>query len=168
MTMKVSYHIDAPVEAVFDFFKDPASDSGFPRMEVLDSKPTKEGVGTYMSWRMKIAGIGWEGFEVITDLEPNTHITEKSSSAMVGTWDYFFEPEGSGTKLTMEHRPRSVWALPLLGNLVDYGTTRMSHLYIDRVKAQLEKPARPARRKPTATKPRKSAATKPPKSAASR
>ena len=159
MAMKVSYYIDAPVESVFDFFKDPTSDTGLSRMEVLDSKMTKEGVGTFLSWRLKVAGIPWEGMEVITDLVPNKHITEKSSSAVVGTWDYTFEPEGSGTRLTMEHRPRSLWALPLLSNAVDYVTTRMSRAYMERAKAALAtKPAVPGQRKPTETKARKPAA----------
>ena len=160
MAMKVSYHIDAPVESVFDFFKDPTSDTSFSRMEVLESKMTKEGVGTYLSWRVRIAGVPWEGLEVITDLVPNQRITEKSSSAVVGTWEYLFEPEGSGTRVTMEHRPRSLWALPLVSNVVDYGTTRMSRAYIARVKAALAtKPAVPGQRKPTATRPRKRAAS---------
>jgi hypothetical protein len=138
MVMKVSYHIDAPVKTVFDYFKDPASDTGLGT-EVLEAKMTEEGVGTYLNWRVKVAGIPvYEGFEVITDLVPNKHITEKSSRAMVGTWDYAFEPEGAGTKLTMVHRPRSFWALPPMSNLVDVATTRLSKAYIGRVRAALE------------------------------
>ncbi|MGZ4493134.1 MAG: SRPBCC family protein [Nocardioides sp.] len=161
MAMKVDYYIDAPVESVFDFFKDPTSDTGFSKMEVLESKTTKEGIGTYLSWRVKLGGIPWEGFEVITDLVPNRRISEKSSSAMVGSWEYTFEPEGSGTRLTMEHRPRSLWALPPLGNVIDYGTTRMSRLYIERVRAALKaQTALPSQRKPAATETRKQATTR--------
>lgn len=138
MTMKVSYYIDAPVDAVFDYFKDPESDNGLG-YEVIESKMTEEGVGTYLVWRLKVAGIPlWRGMEVVTDVVPNRHITEKSSSAMVGTWEYMFEPEGLGTRLTMVHSPQSFWGLPPFANLVDYGTTRMSRLYIDRVRAKLE------------------------------
>ena len=105
---------------------------------------TEEGTGTYMSWRTKIAGIPVEGFDVVTDFVPNKHITEKSSNAMVGTWDYTFEPEGSGTKLTMEHHSRSVWALPPLKNLMDYTTTRLNRsTFIPRLKARLEPVPRP-------------------------
>lgn len=158
MVMKVSYHIEAPVESVFDFFKDPASDVDIMGTEVLEAKATQEGVGTYLNWRLKIAGIPWENFEVITDFQPNQHITEKSSSAIVGTWDYSFEPEASGTKVTMEHRPRSFWALPPLSNLVDYATTRMSHVYIGRVRAKLEaESATRGSRKPRVAKPPKPA-----------
>lgn len=139
MTMKVSYHIDAPVKTVFDYFMDPANDAGAPGYEVLEAKMTKEGVGTYVNWRIKIAGVpGPQGFEVVTGYQPNKHITEKSSSAIVGNWDYSFEREGTGTKVTLEHRSRALWGVPPLRNMIDFGTTRMSRLYIDRVKARLE------------------------------
>ena len=162
MAAKMSYHIDAPVESVFGFFKDPSNqvDSApFSAMKVYDAKETKEGVGSFYSWSVKMLGIPIEGFEVFTDVVPNKHITEKSSNAMVGTWDYTFEPEGSGTKLTMEHRQRSFWALPPLRNLSDYVTPRLTRSFIEAVKADLEaEPTVPGQRKPAATKPRKPAA----------
>ena len=92
---------------------------------------------------------------------PDKHITEKSSRAMVGTWDYDFEPEGTGTKVTMTHRPRSFWALPPMSNLVDLTTTRLSKSFVQHVKATLEgkdpgtgAPTVPRQQKRT-TKPRK-------------
>lgn len=163
MAAKMSYYIDAPVESVFDFFKDPSNQVDSPPfsdMKVHDAKMTKEGVGTHYSWSVKMAGIPVQGFEVVTDFVPNKHMTEMSSNAMVGTWEYTFEPEGSGTKLTMEHRQRSLWALPLLKNLTDYATTRFSRSFIEAVKAELETEAAvPIQRKPAPTKSRKPAAS---------
>ena len=164
MAAKMSFYIDAPVESVFDFFKDPNNQiesPPFSDMKVQDAKMTKEGVGTHYSWSIKMFGIPVNGFEVITDFEPNKHITEKSSNAMVGTWDYRFEPEGSGTKVTMEHRQRSLWAVPPLRNLTDFVTPRLSRSFIKAVKAELEAtPTVPSQRKPAATKPRKPAASR--------
>jgi len=58
----------------------------------------------------------------------------------------------------MEHRPRSLWALPPLKQLVDYGTVRMSGVYADELKSRIEaEAALPSQRKPAATKPRKRA-----------
>ena len=164
MAAKLSYYIEAPVESVFDFMKDPGktADIGPFTLEVPEVKMTKEGIGTYMSWRTKIAGVvPVEGFDVFTDVVSNKRIVEKSSNAMVGTWEYTFEPEGSGTKLTMEHRPRSLWGVPPLKQLVDYGTVRMSRLYADELKSRIEaEAALPSQRKPTASKPRKRAASR--------
>lgn len=156
MVMKVSYHIDAPVESVFDYFKDPTSDAGVGG-EVVEAKMTKEGIGTYLHWRVKVVGVPvYEGFDVITDLVSNKHITEKSSRALVGTWEYSFEPEASGTRVTMEHRPRPLWALPPLSNLVDLTTTRLSKSYIGRVRPKLEgKSGGTGQRKANAAKPQK-------------
>lgn len=161
MAARMSYYIEAPVKTVFDFMKDPKSQvdaTPFSAMEVLDANMTEEGVGTYMTWRVKFAGIPLEGFDVITELVPNKRILEKSSAAMVGTWEYTFAPEGSGTRLTMEHRQRSLWALPPLRFLMDFLVPRLNAAYIEAVKAELEPGAEvPGQRKPAATKSRESA-----------
>ena len=162
MAAKMSFHIDAPAETVFDYFKDPSNQVDSPPfsgMKVHDAKMTKEGVGSHYSWSVKMFGIPVSGFEVITDFVPNKHMTEKSSNPMVGTWDYTFEPQGSGTKVTMEHYQRSLWAVPPLRNLMDFVMPRLSRFYIEAVKAELETETTvPRQRKQAAAKPRKTAA----------
>lgn len=138
--MKRSVHIEAPVKTVFEFLKDPEKDQGFMGYRIDDMKVTKEGVGTYYSWHAKIVGLPIRGFDVYTEFIPDKHVTERSSNPMVGTWAYDFEPEGSGTKLTIEHRPESLWGFPPLRNLIDVFTERMSGVYMRRVKELIEKP----------------------------
>lgn len=124
----------------------------------MNRSPGPLGVGSFYSWGVKMFGIPVEGFEVITDFVPNKHMTEKSSNAMVGTWDYTFEPEGSGTRVTMEHRQRSLWSVPPLRNLMDYAMPRLSRSYVEAVKGELEGGSSlPRQRKPAASKPRKEA-----------
>ncbi|HEX6931007.1 MAG TPA: SRPBCC family protein [Streptosporangiaceae bacterium] len=139
--MKRSFHIEAPVETVFEYLKDPTNDQDFLGYQIDDIKVTKEGVGTYYSWHAKIAGMPLRGFEVVTEFNPNKHVTERSSNPMVGTWSYDLEPEGSGTKLTMEHKLDSFWRLPPLRNLIDLFTERMSGVYMRRVRKAIETPA---------------------------
>lgn len=138
--MRSTHHIEAPVETVFDFFLDPRKSAElFSPMEVRDVKMTADGVGTYASYRTKIAGlVPFEAFDVYTDVVRNKHITEKSSSALVGTWDYSFEPEGTGTKLTMEHHSRSLWGLPPMAYLGDMVTARLNESFVRRVKDRIE------------------------------
>lgn len=138
--MKQSIHIEAPVEKVFGSFKDPTK---FWDLSPFDShlddvKVTKDGVGTYTSWHAKIYGLPVRGFSVVTDVVPNKHITERSSNPLVGTWNYDFEPEGSGTKLTTEHRSDSFWRIPPLSNLVDLATERATASFMARVKDAIE------------------------------
>jgi hypothetical protein len=59
----------------------------------------------------------------------------------VGTWDYDFEPEGNGTKLTMEHHSRSVWGLPPLSNVGDVLSARLNERFMQRAKARIESAA---------------------------
>lgn len=138
--MRGTYHVEAPVEKVFDFFFDPRKSADLNPIgaEIREFKMTTEGVGTYTSYRTKIVGIPFEIFDVYTDVVPNRHITDKSSSAVVGTWDYTFEPEGTGTKVTMEHHSRSLWNLPLLRNLGDLVTERLSESFMRRAKDRIE------------------------------
>ncbi len=143
--MKQIFHIEVPVETAFDFFfdsfKDPAKLTHLTPFYARydDVKATKDGVGTYMSWHAKLGGLPvMQGFDVVTDVVPNKHITERSSNAIVGTWDYDFEPEGSGTKVTMEHRAESFWRIPPLRNLVDMATERLNASFMARVKDTIE------------------------------
>ena len=137
--MRGTYHIEAPVKTVFDFFVDPSKLADLvPPAEIRELKRTKEGIGTYTSYRTKIAGASFDSFSVYTDVVPNKRISETSSSAMVGTWDYTFEPEGTGTKVTMEHHSRSFWNLRPLRNLGDLIAARMNESFMRRVKARIE------------------------------
>ena len=145
MSAKQSIYIDAPVEKVFDFCADPraswSTGSGQLNNELLDVRMTKEGVGTYYSWAMKLAGLRMEGFDVYTEFVRNERITDRSSAAMAGTWTYEFEPEGPGTRLTVQRHPASFWALRPVDRLADRlfvapNTRKM----LEAVKAQMEKP----------------------------
>ena len=164
--MKQSIYIEAPVETVFDHFMDPRKDIDLMPVptEIVEFTLTEEGTGTYTRYRSRIAGVSFEMFDVVTDVVPNRRITSKSSSATEGTWTYTFEPEGTGTRLTMEHQSMSFWRLPLLRNIADLVTSRMTASYMPKAKARIEAEARkpkavPVQRKPAAGKPRKPAAS---------
>ncbi len=141
--MRRSLHIEAPVETVFGYFKDPANWRDIMPGEMPEMKVTKDGIGTFVSWRFKVAGIPIEGFQVLTDVVPNRHITERSSSAAFGTWDYTFEPEGSGTQVTMTVRPGSFWRFPPFAQFVAWGESRMADRLMPIFKAKIEAMSRP-------------------------
>lgn len=159
MAVTKSWHVDAPVETVFEYFKDPEFGTELSLMNVHDVKVTKDGVGTNYGWDITMGPLRVGGFEVLTDVVPNKQIIERSSWSMFGTWLYTFEPEGTGTKVTIEVRPRSIWSIPLLDRLVGLGVARMGQTMMPRFIKEMEKEAKaekavPGQRKPAAGKPR--------------
>jgi polyketide cyclase/dehydrase/lipid transport protein len=138
--MKRSIHIEAPVEKVFDFFKDPktAYEAAAMPFAINDVKLTEEGVGTYYSWATKTPVLRWEGFDVYTEVIPNQRITDRSSSPSAGDSTLSFEPEGSGMKLTIETRQRSFWRIPPLRELVDLVQSTGGERLLSAVKAKME------------------------------
>ncbi len=138
--MKRSIHIEAPVEKVFDFVKDPRNvpEGVTEHMEVQDVKLTDEGVGSYYTWVFRIAGLPVEGFDVYTEFIPNQRITDRSSFSMTRDFIISFESEGSGMKLTMETGHGSFWRFPPFRQLVDLFQMMISEQYLSALKAQME------------------------------
>ena len=138
--MKRSIHIEAPVEKVFDFFKDPRNVLGITAapFAVKDVKLTEEGVGTYYTWASKTPGLRFEGFDVYTEVIPNQRITDRSSSGIPGDWTFSFEPEGSGMRLTAEVHHRSFWRIPPLRELVEGVQLPIAGRFLSAVKAKME------------------------------
>jgi Polyketide cyclase / dehydrase and lipid transport len=137
-TMKRSIHIEAPVEKVFDFLKDPRNvpEGVTEHIEVKDVKLTEEGVGSYYSW--VIPGLPVEGFDVYTEFIPNRRITERSSLSMTRDFVTSFEPEGSGMKLTVETGHGSFWRFPPFRQLADWVQSMIFDRFMPALKAQME------------------------------
>lgn len=159
MVAKQSFHVDAPVETVFDYFKDPNQQRDAVLFDLHDVKVTKDGVGTHYSWDFKVAGLRYEGLEVLTEVVPNKHITERSSMALAGLWEYDFKPEGTGTRVTMTVHPQSFWRFPPLDRLMGFAFPRVSKAVMPRFIKAIEE---------TATRKPKVAPSRPRKTAASR
>jgi hypothetical protein len=144
MSVKQSIFIEAPVQRVFDFYRDPRNawsvmpDQMAGRGELTGVRITEDGVGTYYSWAVKVAGLRVTGFDVFTDLVPNERITDRSSSAFVGTWTTTFEPEGSGTRVTEERHPSSSRALRAVDRLTDRVRSRLDRQSLEKAKVRLE------------------------------
>ncbi len=158
MAATKSWHVDAPVETVFGAFKNPEFGAELTPMQVHDIKVTKDGVGTNYAWDLKMGRLRLGGFEVLTDVVPNAKIVERSSWSMFGKWVYTFEPEGKGTKLTVEVEPQSLWGLPPLNRLVELGIDRMSRTMMPRFIEAMEREAKgeekPARKRVASAKKR--------------
>ncbi len=124
MTMTVhkrSIHIDAPVEMVFDHVQDPRNFFAvFPekdrdRSELTSVDLTDDGVGSTYSWR-----VGWFGLHMRAsctreEYVVNERIVDQSSTGP--TWTFTFEPDLTGTTLTLSFEISS--KVPLLDRVED-------------------------------------------------
>jgi len=116
-----SIHIDAPVEKVFDYMKDPHHFlEAFPEedrsnMAISEVNLTAEGVGSTFSMvgRMFLFHVKW----VLTREEyvPNKRIVDHAN--LGGVWTSTFEPDETGTTLSLAFG----WStrVPLVGQVAD-------------------------------------------------
>lgn len=150
MSASHSIYIEAPVEKVFDWFRDPRNfltldPAATRREEVIEAHVTEEGVGTFHVWAMKpLPGVRFQVFGVYTEVVPNRRIVDKWSTAMEGDEVYTFDFEGTGTRLTVQRHPRSFWRLWLFDKLVDQFEGREDERALARLKKVMEETAAPA------------------------
>lgn len=118
---KKSVHVDAPVEKVFDYVKDPAHfyaamPAGKHEKNVLGNvKVAPEGVGTTYEWTAREFGIKVSGVMTRDEYVVNERIVDRSSTGPIWTWT--FEPDGAGTTLTLAYEYST--RIPLVDKVVD-------------------------------------------------
>lgn len=132
--------INAPVEKVFSYISDPNSE--------LESMPsitdirdiTGQGVGQRWGWSYKMAGVSLKGESEVMEHIPNQRLVHKSTGGIVSTWTYTFNPEDSGTRLTVV--VEYTIPVPVLGKvgerLVLKRTEREADLAMTNIKERLE------------------------------
>ena len=100
-----SIHIDAPVEKVFDHVKDPQNQwqayelAGKNTIAEKDVAP-EAGQGSTWTWQGHFLFIPIHGTMTREEYVPNKRIVDHSTTGVL--WTYTFEPDDSGTTLTME------------------------------------------------------------------
>jgi uncharacterized protein YndB with AHSA1/START domain len=119
-THKRSVHVDAPVEKVFDFVKDPRHFfEAFPRQRGTDHLTevtlTPEGVGSTYRWTGRMFVFHLSGIVTREEYVPNERIVDRSSTGPVWTW--VVEPDPTGTTLTLAFEYSS--RLPFVDKVVD-------------------------------------------------
>lgn len=118
---KKSVHVDAPVEKVFDYVKDPAHfyaamPAGKHEKNVLGNvKVAPEGVGTTYEWTAREFGIKVSGVMTREEYVVNERIVDRSSTGPIWTWT--FEPDGAGTTQTLAYEYST--RIPLVDKVVD-------------------------------------------------
>ena len=147
MSATQSIYIEAPVDRVFDWFKDPRNwltlnPAAARREEITHAHVTPDGLGTFHVWAMKpLPGVRFEIFGVFTEFVPNRRIVCTWSRAFEGSETYSFDAEGSGTRVTLQRTRRSFWRLRPVDALVDRFEGRENEQFLGRLKDFMESTA---------------------------
>ncbi len=114
-THKRTVHIDAAVETVFDYVKDPRHFLSAMDTPITDVTLTPEGVGSTYAWKSTMFLLHIHGVMTREEYIPNERIVDRSSTGPV--WTFTFEPNPTGTTLSlvMEYSTK----VPLLDKAVD-------------------------------------------------
>ena len=157
--------INAPVERVFSYMRDPnnlfhAMAGGNPDFEFHDVKVTPEGVGTTAWLEVHLPGLknlgptGKVSIE-ITEVVPNRRIAVKSFMptgrifTFDGTWTWKFQPGNGGTKLIVDYAELASWPVYVLDRLTEKLQSKEMNAYFADLKITLEAASRLAGAEPT-------------------
>lgn len=134
-----SIHIDAPVGEVFAFVSDPSNfDRLMPDVTFSDVSLTPDGVGTTYRFETRVAGLPIRGRGEYTEFTPDRHIRDDTTVASEGSFDWTFEPDGDGARVTITHLPGRYWGLPIIGRLIAANYEQMDRGVLARLKSALE------------------------------
>ncbi len=144
MSATQSIHIEAPVQEVFNWFKNPRNwlmlnPAAERREELTNAHVTGEGPGTFHVWTLKpLPGVRFECFGVFTEVVQNKRIVDKWSLPFEGSYTYTFDDEGSGMRLTLQRHPRAFWRLWPLDKLMDRFEGPQNEKFLERLKTFME------------------------------
>lgn len=132
-----SVTIDATVEQVFDYLKDPATSWVSMGTKIHDVQRTPDGVGTTFEWEDRMFGFHVSGRNEFAEFVPNRKLVITSSKGFVFTFDV--EPADTGTKLTVGvDAVPSNWAASTFDAVAMKLTEHDMDVWLDDVKAEVE------------------------------
>jgi len=114
-----SVTINAPVKKIFDYIADPKLQvEWLPGMiEVKDIKSTKGVVGSTYKFSYKVAGMRFEGEDIVEEYIPNKKMVTRSKGGIESSWTWNFEPYNDKTKVEVivEYKV----PIPVLGKIAE-------------------------------------------------
>jgi uncharacterized protein YndB with AHSA1/START domain len=148
ITATRSIYIEAPVEKVFDFYKNPTNWAetapAWLDATYMDVKLTPKGTGTTFSYKGKMVGVvDMEGTGELIEVVPNRRIVMQATDPVQKTPEtmtFLFEPVGSGTTMTMvdEREPMRIERIPLVGRLAEWVVDELGSRWMHVLKAKME------------------------------
>jgi uncharacterized protein YndB with AHSA1/START domain len=140
-TIKKSININAPVEKVFEYAKNPEIlPEIWPSLvEVKNIKELPNG-GNSWDWVYKMVGMRFTGSSENTEVVPNERTVTLSTGGIDSTITWEYQPVDEGTKLTITTEYKV--PIPLLGKLAESIIVKMNEneqeVVLANVKAMME------------------------------
>jgi len=124
-----SVTVDAPVERVFAYLRDPMSNLDWLPGMIEVTKVSGEGVGARFRWVYKMAGIPLEGQSTALEFVPNERFVTESRSGIASTWTWDFASKDGGTKIDLV--VDYVVPIPVLGRLAEALVVKQNERVLD-------------------------------------
>ncbi|HEY5157267.1 MAG TPA: SRPBCC family protein [Anaerolineales bacterium] len=116
--MTKSVTINAPVDKVFTFMRDPNNmPEIWPGMVLVKDVKRSPLGGFNYSWVYKMAGLRFDGASEVADYIANQRLVMMSTRGINSTFRWNLEPQNGGTKLTLE--VENLVPVPLLGRVAE-------------------------------------------------
>jgi uncharacterized membrane protein len=134
-----SIHIDAPVGEVFAYVRDPSNfNQLMPDVAFSDVSLTPDGVGTTYRFETRVVGLPIRGQGEYTEFIPDRRIHDDTTVASEGSFDWTFEAEDEGVRVTITHSPGRYWGWPIIGRLLAANYGQMDREVLARLKSVME------------------------------
>ena len=131
-----SISIDAPVEKVFAYLRDPMSNLEIMPNMVQVSPVAGEGVGAEFRWVYRMAGLNLEGKSTVLEFVPDERFVTQSQGGIESTWTWDFAPENGGTRLDLA--VEYTVPVPVLGRLAEALVVRQNERELDTTLANIK------------------------------
>ena len=133
-----SVTINAPVKKIFDYIADPKLQvEWLPGMiEVKDIKQTEQGVGSTYKFAYKVAGMRFEGEDIVEEYIPNKKMVTRSKGGIESSWTWNFEPYNDKTKVEVivEYKV----PIPVLGKIAEVLVLKQNEREADHALANIK------------------------------
>ena len=129
--------INASAEKIFDYWTEPSNLPEFwpSVVEVKDRQRLPNG-GNYFRWVYKMAGMRFEGTSEDIEYVANQRTVTKNKGGIESTIRMTFQPEGDGTKVSLE--VEYTVPIPLLGKLAEAAVVKLNQNELELVLANLK------------------------------
>lgn len=139
--VRKSILLNSPVEEVFAFVENPSNmPDVWPSLERVTDVERQPNGGYSCNYIYRIAGMRFEGHTDLVEHVPNQRIVTRSKIGMEGIVRWTFQPEGNGTRLTIE--AEYIVPMPLVGKiaaaLLVHPNEREAETLLTNIKAKQE------------------------------